>query len=442
MDRRIAIQVAVLLGAGVAIIWAQAWHGPIILALSPSHGVDTGDLLAIPFLVLAVAMARRRPRRGAARAFTLPASGLAVGGLLLLSGVIPGAGGALVPAGGLTLDGTIRQTFGKDAVLPGRWANVALAYDGATERLYVNGNVVESHPAHGQIQTPGTPVWIGGNRPYGEHFHGLIDEVRVYDRALSANEIRTDMTTRVHAAPGLVAAYGFEAASGATAADSSGNDNVGTIMGATRARGHFGRALAFDGLGTVVRVPPSPSLDATRAITLSAWIRPSEKQSGWRAIVQRQADAYFLSASSGRRDDVGLQDTIRIVLVVAAGAWFCAAIATGRGPTTAARRRTWWLPPLLFAVGSLADAALTPSGTLCGCTLVALWLGVTAPRRLERAAFVIVAFVCSLVTIVAGASHALARNEGGTARTMTLGALFVLAVLVPRVAIRRRLHVS
>ena len=34
-------------------------------------------------------------------------------------------------------------------------------------------------------------------------------------------------------------------------------------------------------------------------MTLSAWIRPSEPQSGWRTILHRQTDAYFLMASGG-----------------------------------------------------------------------------------------------------------------------------------------------
>jgi hypothetical protein len=135
------------------------------------------------------------------------------------------------------------------------------------------------------------------------------------------------------------------------------------------------------------------------------------------------------------------------VLVVAMGAWFCVSIATGRGPTTAARRRTWWLPPLLFAIGSFVDATLAPSGTLCGCILVALWLAVTAPRRLERAGFVLAAVVCSLVTVasaadVDGATPMLARNDGATARTVTLGSLLVLAIVVPRAARARRLKGS
>jgi hypothetical protein len=319
---------------------------------------------------------------------------------------------------------------------------VAFVYDGETERLYVHGSVVATRAARGRIQVSGNPLWIGGNRPYGEHFDGLIDEVRVYDRALSTRQIRRDMTMGVHAARDLVAAYGFDAVSGAEAKDSSGNGNVGKITGATRAPGRFGSALDFDGSSAIVRVPPSPSLNLARGITLSAWVRPSARQSGWRTIVQRQTDAYFLAASSARLDSGGLQDTLRIVLAVVLAAWLCAAIATGQGPTTAARRHTWWLPALLFAAGSVVDAALAPSGTLFGCLFVALWLAVTAPSKLERAAFVTAAVVCAVVTFVglgdvAGASPVLARNDGATARTMTLGALLVLAALVPRVAAAR-----
>jgi hypothetical protein len=359
--------------------------------------------------------------------------------LLLLAGLIPGEGGPLVPAGGSTLDGTIRQTFGKDPVAPDRWTNVAFVYDGDTERFYVEGSVVATRAAHGRIEASGNPLWIGGNRPYGEHFDGLIDEVRVYDRALSAREIRRDMATAVHADRDLVAAYGFDAVSGAEARDSAGNGNVGEITGATRAPGRFGGALDFDGLSAIVRVPASPSLDLTRGITLSAWIRPAAGQSGWRTVAQRQTDAYFLAASSARVDSSGLQDTLRIVLVVALGAWLCAAIATGRGPATAARRRTWWLPALLFAAGSVVDAAFVPSGTLFGCIAVAVWLAATAPSRLERVGFATVAVACSVVTFVAagddaGATLALTRDDGATIRTMTLGALMVLAALLPRVA--------
>ena len=38
---------------------------------------------------------------------------------------------------------------------------------------------------------------IGGNGTWGEWFGGLVDDLRVYNRALSQAEIQTDQTTPV-----------------------------------------------------------------------------------------------------------------------------------------------------------------------------------------------------------------------------------------------------
>ena len=222
--------IVLLLGAAGAIVALEAWHGPIVLSLSADHGVDTGDLLAFPLVALAVAVARAQSRGRLPGSWAAPASAITVGALMLLAGVVAkGGGGPLVPSGGGTFDGTIQQTSGTRPVPVDRWSDVALTYDGATLRLYVNGRQVSTRATTGTIQTPPNPLWIGGNRPYGEHFRGLIDEVRVYDRALTENEIRRDMATPVAPAPGLVAGYSFDAGSGTTAADSSGNSNTGEI---------------------------------------------------------------------------------------------------------------------------------------------------------------------------------------------------------------------
>jgi hypothetical protein len=39
---------------------------------------------------------------------------------------------------------------------------------------------------------------IGGNSIWGEHFQGRIDEIRIYNRALSAVEIQTDMNAAIN----------------------------------------------------------------------------------------------------------------------------------------------------------------------------------------------------------------------------------------------------
>ncbi len=49
----------------------------------------------------------------------------------------------------------------------------------------------------GAIQTSTSPMRIGGNTIWSEWFNGLIDEVRVYNRALTAAEIQTDMNASI-----------------------------------------------------------------------------------------------------------------------------------------------------------------------------------------------------------------------------------------------------
>ena len=94
--------------------------------------------------------------------------------------------GPLRPSGGATFNGAVQlASTGTTANPVNAWTHVALTYDGATLRLYVNGVQVASQPQAGSIETPSTPLRIGGNVPYGQFFQGLIDEVRVYNRALT-----------------------------------------------------------------------------------------------------------------------------------------------------------------------------------------------------------------------------------------------------------------
>ncbi len=77
------------------------------------------------------------------------------------------------------------------------WSHLAATYNGTTMRLYVNGVQVASRAQTGSIATSNGALTIGGDGLYGQYFAGLIDEVRIYNRALTAAEIQTDMNTPV-----------------------------------------------------------------------------------------------------------------------------------------------------------------------------------------------------------------------------------------------------
>jgi Concanavalin A-like lectin/glucanases superfamily len=77
------------------------------------------------------------------------------------------------------------------------WTHLALTYDGATLRMFTNGVQVGSASAPGAAVTSSQALRIGGDSVWGEYFKGLIDEVRLYNRALTAAEIQSDMNTPV-----------------------------------------------------------------------------------------------------------------------------------------------------------------------------------------------------------------------------------------------------
>jgi glucose/arabinose dehydrogenase len=142
------------------------------------------------------------------------------------------------PAGTLNTGGIDINVPGTAALPLSTWTHLALTYDGSNARLYVNGGQVGVIAAPGALRSTGNPLTIGGNNIWGEWFAGQIDDVRIYNRALSAGEITTDMTAPVGGAPPPdttpptvsitnPAAAAFVA--GAVTIAASASDNSGTI---------------------------------------------------------------------------------------------------------------------------------------------------------------------------------------------------------------------
>ena len=77
------------------------------------------------------------------------------------------------------------------------WTHLAATYDGATLRLFVNGVLVANRSQGGAIVSSSGSLRIGGDNIWGDFFEGRIDEVRIYNRALSQAEIEADMTTPI-----------------------------------------------------------------------------------------------------------------------------------------------------------------------------------------------------------------------------------------------------
>ncbi|HEX2401118.1 MAG TPA: LamG-like jellyroll fold domain-containing protein, partial [Mycobacterium sp.] len=99
------------------------------------------------------------------------------------------------PAGGGTFGGANANAFATAALPTNTWSFLAATYDGTNLRLYLNGTQVATVAKTGNILSSANQLTIGGDSIYGQYFNGLIDNVRIYNTALTQTQIQTDMTT-------------------------------------------------------------------------------------------------------------------------------------------------------------------------------------------------------------------------------------------------------
>lgn len=88
---------------------------------------------------------------------------------------------------------TTNTEIRSDPIPLNEFTHVAGTYDGTTMRLYINGVLdVSGTTTLGQLQVTASPLIIGSSLRNGttqNFFQGLVDEVEIFNRALSADEI-------------------------------------------------------------------------------------------------------------------------------------------------------------------------------------------------------------------------------------------------------------
>ena len=164
-------------------------------------------------------------------------------------------------------------------------------------------------------------------------FNGKMDELRIYNSALSAEQVLLDMSAGKAMTFGSVsgaseasdlangagdppvAEWRFDEKTGTTANDTSGNGNDGSITGATWTSGcKQGACLSFDSTNDYLNMGDPASLRLTSAGTIEAWIYPkSYPSSGWKGVINKgnwgagrnYYSIYYSQAASTIRFDIG-----------------------------------------------------------------------------------------------------------------------------------------
>ena len=122
----------------------------------------------------------------------------------------------------------------------------------------------------------------------------------------------------------LVATWNFDEGTGTTTTDSSGNNNHGTINGATWTNGITGNALEFDGNNDYVNVPEDNSLDPEE-ITIETWMLiPSAPTSNGNIVSKGGNNGYRFIINTARAiwwADRGTTNSIKTTRLVPLNEW-------------------------------------------------------------------------------------------------------------------------
>ncbi|MDD3666884.1 MAG: lectin-like protein, partial [Bacteroidales bacterium] len=107
------------------------------------------------------------------------------------------------------------------------WYHLAGVYDGQEMKLYINGKLDKSQSQTGTLTTTAQSFGLGGIDRY---LNGQMDEIRIWNDARTAEEIRENMCkTLTGNEENLVAYYSCDNSRGNTLPDLSGNGNNGTL---------------------------------------------------------------------------------------------------------------------------------------------------------------------------------------------------------------------
>ncbi|MEK7116540.1 MAG: LamG domain-containing protein [Patescibacteria group bacterium] len=203
----------------------------------------------------------------------------------------------------------LQHTTADNTVTMGAWQYVAVTWDGSTTatnaKIYINGTESAYDPTYGgqtdgstdRVDDTGKNVHIGDCSNTNCIFDGLIDDVRIYNRALSASEVlalyksgaakinasSADLDNGSTLEQGLVGLWTFDGkdtnwtsqTTGTVTDRSPVGTNTGTLTSMSRSSsptiGKIGQGLKFDGVDDKVTTASSNTVNG---LSIGAWIYP------------------------------------------------------------------------------------------------------------------------------------------------------------------------
>ncbi|MDD4476776.1 MAG: DUF1566 domain-containing protein [Patescibacteria group bacterium] len=173
----------------------------------------------------------------------------------------------------------------------GKWTHIVLVSDGTQTCGYRNGIAAGTCQSYTAISDNSSAFYIGNDALGVDWWKGGLDDVRIYNRALSLNEIKqlyalggakqasslqNAPTTNNNLKSGLVGWWTFDGkdVNATTVFDKSGQGNNGTRNGGVAvSSGKIGQAGKFDGSNDYIDLGTQTTLNQQGSLTLSGWFK-------------------------------------------------------------------------------------------------------------------------------------------------------------------------
>lgn len=133
--------------------------------------------------------------------------------------------------------GLNHPVYGKTPIANNVWHHAAATYDGTTWRLYLDGNLETElvvgafSPRADTIQHAALGTMLTSTGTPNGYFQGALDEARVWNVALTQQQIRANINNQITNGSGLVARWGLNEGSGNRVNDSVTPAATGTLTG-------------------------------------------------------------------------------------------------------------------------------------------------------------------------------------------------------------------
>lgn len=91
----------------------------------------------------------------------------------------------------------VQQNSMQDSLPLNQWSYLAVVYDGTQVQYYVNGALVTTQPMSATIVARGNPINVGADISPNQFTKGSLDDLRIYNRALTQAQVQADMMTPI-----------------------------------------------------------------------------------------------------------------------------------------------------------------------------------------------------------------------------------------------------